>query len=157
MSKPKQRLLPTSKLSNEYVDFLDAWDVQRGSTFLPPEGEYTGAHIWAGKIVDDETIVIGAADKARTVMMKDTVMVGLVNLDDIEDVIKRDLDPLIAYTDAATYQAIGLKHAIWLLDLMRGLPDRERGITKSPFMEDVAMSYGSATPQLQPRSQIYHI
>ncbi|MEI9913522.1 MAG: hypothetical protein WDN66_00700 [Candidatus Saccharibacteria bacterium] len=109
MTRPKQKLLPTSKLGREYVNFLRQWDIKRGSTFLPPEGEYRGAHVWAGRIIGDETVVIGATDKAKTSLMKDIVLVGLVSVDDIDDVVKRDLDPLIAYTDSATHQAMGFK------------------------------------------------
>jgi hypothetical protein len=120
------RMLPTSKLAKNYCSFLDAWEVNRKGVFVPPIGELEPVYLWTGKFSRGETVAIVADEQASREILRANLYVGIVDERDYVACTTMD-EKLVCQADTAMNVASGgLRSAIKLLNVMRGMPDGTR-------------------------------
>ena len=123
----KTRDLAPVHLSKRHESYLKHWRIARRGIFLPPNEGERGIYVWSGRFVCGETVTITADELTKPDDTKSNLFVGVVKE---EACLAGDL--LEACADAATHQAPGIKGAIFVLNLIKGLPNGDKMVFETP-------------------------
>ena len=120
------RFLPERSLNYDKVEFLKAWDVNPEGELLGSEDGLPDVHIWSGRFVCGETVVLGAATTTQVQPNRGDLFVGIVREADYEEASGAGLDPLEVFVDATVSPTThGLNQVIELLRAIKGLPEEK--------------------------------
>jgi hypothetical protein len=117
-------MIPTKNLCEDYRRFVDAWEIRRRGIFVPPNDRQSGVYVWSGKYICNETVVITANEYVSTVMAGADLYIGIAEEEARLRARQAGVSDSEFQAEAATHLAPGgLKSAIYLLNLIKGLPD----------------------------------
>lgn len=129
MKMSETMCLPQQYVRAEVTEFMQMWGMNSRGLLLPGNGG-SDLHVWHGKFIDDETVVMIADAETKIDLNTGLIYVGAVTKRDYDRALTKGKNPLEVYADSAFSPARGLHGAIGSLILMKGFPD---GLTRNNF------------------------
>lgn len=136
------RRLSLTDLGENHLEFLDQWKVPNLALRLRGNKDQPAVHVWPGRFVVGETVVIAAHHNSRFESYKGSLYVGVVNEDVTRQLQLAGSTMLEAYVDQAPNNVKGLVGAIDLLIAIKGLPVEPEVSALAPAEPPLSVGHG---------------
>jgi hypothetical protein len=130
---PKHVLLPTNDLKGKHYEFVSAWEISSHGMFVPPSNGQEAAYAWPGRYVCGSTVVLAASENNARYPDAAPFSVGVAEEADYQAACQAGVPAGEFYADIATCLTRGgIWSAIYMLNLLRGLPDGSQLVLGPP-------------------------